>query len=78
MGHPKLKCRGTTEQGKPCPNWAERGSFYCPDHRGEQEKLDRQVRRARGVAIFIVVVLLLVGLLLGLPDGPKTAFMNWF
>jgi hypothetical protein len=78
MARSKVKCKGKTQDGTPCKNWALEGSYYCQLHQGQETAQDRQnMQSAQSNATIILWLIVIVGFLMSLAFGCERGFIDW-
>lgn len=78
MARSKRKCKGKTQNGTPCNNWALEGSYYCQLHQGQETVQDRQnMKDAQSTASIILLLIVAVVFIMSLAFGCEKEFIDW-
>lgn len=78
MARAKLYCKGKTQDGRPCNNWALKGSYYCQLHQRQETEQDRnQMQNTQMISCFVIVAFLVVAFLISLAVGCDDKFLKW-
>ena len=78
MARAKLYCKGKTNDGRACNNWALKGSYYCQLHLNQETGQDRdQMQNTQMISCLVIFGLLVIVFLISLAGGCEDKFFKW-
>ena len=73
-----MYCKGKTQDGRTCNNWALKGSYYCKLHQSYETEQDRnQMQNTQMISCLVIAAFLVIVFLISLAGGCEDKFFKW-
>ncbi len=78
MARVKIYCKGKTQDGVQCSNWAIKGSYYCQLHQNQVTEKDKDdMQNARMISCLVIIGFLVIVFLISHAAGCEDKFFKW-